>query len=376
MIKRTGKNLEEFFRWLRPHFLPSHHRAHGSMIERGLSELIEGEPIVVCDLANAAIDTEGGRYYSSIVRDLIDAGFFPVFVARLATVSSFVTKAKKSYLLDNRFGVIRSLKELQRPYYLITDRHGPVPEHAIKMVRLVYDHRLCKSEEDIEMPYFVHPYVGARIKLPHPYRIEDPRMARIFFGGNTTEDRYSKDSIGKTYRILTRRQVLAVATETLGDVILRPTNAIEWLDSGESHPFVMFEKEKGDIQKVGIPRERWVDALANSDFFLACPGVDMPLCHNLIEAMAGGAIPILQYAAYLPTPLENHINALTFDSAESLREALKTALGMSPAKVIKMRANVSAYYRKHLAPGCFARRLFDGELARKNLLFNAYRVPR
>ena len=371
MIKRAGKNLEEFFRRMRPHFSPSHRRAYGRMLGRGLSDHREGEPIVVCDLANAAIDAVGGRYYSGMVRDFIDAGFFPVFVAHLTTVSSFVMKGKKSFLLENRFGVVRSLKELHKPYFLITDLEGPAPELATKVVRMVYDHRLRESDEDVEMPFFVHPFIGARIKLPHPYRIEDPRMTRIFFGGNTTEDRYSKDSIGKTYRILTRRQMLDVATETVGEGIHRPTNAIEWLASGEWHPFVMFETQKG-----GIPRERWVDALASSDFFLACPGVDMPLCHNLIEAMAGGAIPILQYAAYLPTPLENRVNALTFDSADSLRETVKTALGMSPAEVVRMRANVSAYYQKHLAPGCFARRLFDGGPTRKNLLFNAYRVPR
>ena len=371
MIKRAAKNLEEFFRGMRPHFSPSHRRALSQLLERGLASHHEGEPIVVCDLANTEVDKVGGRYYSGMVRDIIDAGLFPVFVAHLTTVSSFVTKGKKSFLLGNRFGVIRSLKEIQKPYFLITDREAGAPAHATTVVRMVYEHRLCRSEEDVEMPFFVHPYVGAKIKLPHPYRIEDRRIARIFFGGNTTEDRYSKTSIGKTYRILTRREVLDVATETVGEGIHRPTDAIEWLAAGAWHPFVMFQTQKG-----GIPRDRWVDALASSDFFLACPGVDMPLCHNLIEAMAGGAIPILQYANYLPTPLENRVNALTFDSADSLRQAVKTALGMSPAEVVQLRANVSAYYRKHLAPGCFARRLFDGELARKNLLFNAYRVPR
>ncbi|HEX7262190.1 MAG TPA: hypothetical protein VF258_10280 [Luteolibacter sp.] len=371
MIKRTGKNLEEFFRRMRPHFSPSHRRAFGRMIGRGLSDYQEGEPIVVFDLADSAVDAVGGRYYSGMVRDFVETGYFPVFMAHLATVSSFVMKGKKSFLLDNRFGVVRSFDELKVPFFLITDRQVPAPALATKVVKMVYQHRLCESEEDMEMPFFVHPYVGAKIKLPHPYRIEDLRMARIFFGGNTTEDRYSKDSIKKNYRILTRREVLAVATETAGDGIYRPADAIEWLASTEAHPFVMFETQKG-----GIPRDRWVDALANSDFFLACPGVDMPLCHNLIEAMAGGAIPILQYAAYLPVPLENRVNALTFDNADSLHEAVKAALGMSAEEVVQMRANVSAYYQKFLAPGCFARRLFDGNATRKNLLFNAYRVPR
>lgn len=371
MIKRAGKNLEEFFRRIRPYFSPSHHRAYRRMLGRGLAEHRAGEPIVVCDLADAAVDAVGGRYYSGMVRDFIDAGYFPVFVAHLTTVASFVMKGKKSFLLENRFGVIRSLDEMKEPYVLVTDREESAPALAKVVVRMVYEHRLCASGEDIEMPFFVHPYVGARIRLPHAYKVEDQRHARMFFGGNTTEDRYSKDVIGRKYGMLTRRQVLSVATETAGDGVHHPTDAVEWLASSGNHAFVMFQTQKG-----GIPRDRWLDALANSDFYLACPGVEMPLCHNLIEAIAAGAIPILEYARYLPVPLENRVNALTFDSEESLREAVKTALEMPPEEIVRMRANVNAYYMKYHAPGCFARRLFEAPPNRKNLLFNAYRVPR
>lgn len=371
MIKRIGRNFEKLGWWLRPHLYPSHRRAFKRMLSYGMSSHRDDDRIVVCDFSNIAVDSVGGRYYAGMVRDLIEAGYYPVFVAHRATVSSFVTKGKKSMLLEKRFGVISSLDELRKPYFLITDGSKPAPPQATKVVRTTYELRLCRSEEDIEMPFFVHPYIGARIKLPHPYRIDKERKARIFFGGNTTEHRYSKNVIGENYGMLTRREMLAVTIGAVGDGIHRPKDAIAWLSSGDFHPFVMFETQTG-----GIPRDRWIDALASADFFLACPGVYMPLCHNLIEAMAGGAIPILQYASYLTVPLGNRVNALTFHDAASLREAVETALCMSRDEVMLMRANVHDYYQKHLAPGCFARRLFGGTATRRNLLFNAYRVPR
>jgi hypothetical protein len=371
MIKRIGRYFEKLGWGLRLHLHPAHRRAFRRMLSYGMKNHRDDDNVVACDFSNIAVDAVGGRYYAGMVRDFIEAGYYPVFVAHRATVSSFVTKGKKSMLLEKRFGVIRSLDELRKPYFLITDGSKPAPPLAAKVIRMVYERRLCRSEEDIEMPFFVHPYVGARIKLPHPYRIDEERKARIFFGGNTTEHRYSKNVIGENYGMLTRREMLAVTIGTAGDGIHRPKDAIAWLSSNDFHPFVMFETQTG-----GIPRDRWIDALASADFFLACPGVEMPLCHNLIEAMAAGAVPILQYANYLPVHLENRVNALTFHDAASLRQAVETALGMSRDEVMRMRGNVHEYYQKHLAPGCFARRLFGGAATRRNLLFNAYRVPR
>lgn len=44
-----------------------------------------------------------------------------------------------------------------------------------------------------------------------------------------------------------------------------------------------------------IPAQKWLDVVAKSDFFLCAPGVQIPLCHNAIESMAVGTIPITNY---------------------------------------------------------------------------------
>jgi glycosyltransferase involved in cell wall biosynthesis len=131
-----------------------------------------------------------------------------------------------------------------------------------------------------------------------------------------------------------------------------------------------------ETQHCNIPRERWLEALSKADFFLACPGVGMPLCHNVIEALATGCIPILQYADYLPPPLQDGVNCLAFKTSAELQEIAARALTMSPGQIHTLRGNVRAYYDGFLAPKRFTEKLFSGLRRERTLLINAYRVPR
>ncbi len=369
MSLNPGKLIESAVRRMRPWLMPEYRRAYAALAARGLTERREAKPIVCCDFENPAIDAVGGRYYFSIVRDLIDAGFFPVLTARRATLSTFGTSRMKSLLLNERLGVIRSLDELKEPYDLITDRAVPPPANARRVVRVSYEQRLCRSDDEMAFPVFVHPQITAKVNLPFAYDVESRRPARIFFGGNTEQGKYDKDVIGETYHMLSRREMLAETIASLEpEMIHRPEDAAEWLASTEFHPFVLCE-----TQHCNIPRERWLEALSKADFFLACPGVGMPLCHNLAEALAAGCVPILQYAAYLSPPLEDGVNCLAFSDAVDLRKTVSRALAMSREEIHKLRSNVRAYHDEFLAPGRFTKRLLSGT---RTLLLNAYRVPR
>jgi hypothetical protein len=368
MSVRIGKSLEAAARVIRPFLLPSYRRAFAALLARGLSERRDGEPIVCCDFSDPAIDGVGGRYYFSLVRDLIDAGYFPVFTARRGTLSTFGTSPLKSLLLPERLGVIRSLDELKEPYFLITDDASSAPERAEKIITVDYEWRVCRAADEIAFPFFVHPWLAS----VHPPQPGETSTARLFFGGNTEEGKYDKDVIREKYGMLSRREMLEVAANTIpAERIFKPTDAAEWLSSPEFHPFVFCE-----TQRCKIPPARWLEALAKADFFLACPGVGMPLCHNVIEAMAAGCVPILQYGAYLTPPLQDQVNCLAFHDAQSLNAVLNSIFSMSDAGITALRANVRAHYAAHLAPGRFARRLFSGSQRKRILLLNDYRVPR
>jgi len=371
MNHHFGKSLEAAVRGIRPWLWPSYRRAFHSLVARGLRERHDGEPVVCCDFTSQAIDAVGGRYYFSLVRDLIDAGYFPVFTARRSTLATFGTSQMKSLLLKERLGVVRSLEELKQPYFLITDGHAPAPAPAERVVTASYDWRLCQQPDEIAFPVFVHPQLTTQIKLPYIYQTDTMRPARIFFGGNTSAGKYDRNILRDRYAMLTRREMLGIAGAAFsGGGIHRPRDASVWLASADAHSFVLCE-----TQHCNIPGKRWLDALAKADFFLACPGVGMPLCHNLIEALAAGAVPILQYAAYLPQPLEDGVNCLAFTDPAGLGDAIRRAVAMAPEEIRRLRANVRRYHDTYLAPGRFANLLFSG-LLRKTLLLNAYRVPR
>jgi hypothetical protein len=108
-------------RSLRPHILPSHRKAYAALLKRGLDQYPHGRPIACFDLADQSIDAVGGRYYFSFIRDVIDAGFFPVFVAWRGTVSSFGSSRFKSLLLPEALGFVRSADEIPHPFIWITD---------------------------------------------------------------------------------------------------------------------------------------------------------------------------------------------------------------------------------------------------------------
>ncbi len=364
-----GKSLEAAVRKVRPWLKLEYRRAFAGLVARSLNERRPGERIVCCDFSNPAIDAVGGRYYFSLVRDLIDAGYFPVFTARRTTLSTFGTSRMKSLLLRERLGVVTSLDELKEPYFLITDRDLPKPELAEKMVVVSYEPRLCQGGDEMAFPVFVHPQITTKVTLPPVYQVNAPRPARIFFGGNTEEGKYDKDVLRQVYHMLTRREMLEAAAAVTP--AYRPVDAASWLASAEFHPFVLCE-----TQHCKIPQERWLEALGKADFFLACPGVGMPLCHNLIEAMAAGAVPILQYGDYLPQPLEDGVNCLAFSDSTSLREITVKVLAMSQEQIHTLRGNVRAYYDEFLAPGRFARRLVASPSPYTVLLMNSYRVPR
>jgi hypothetical protein len=365
---RMGKSLESVARRIRPFIAPSYRRAFSGIVARGMHERRRGEPIVCCDFSNPAIDAVGGRYYYGLVRDLIDAGYFPVFTARRSTLSTFGTSRMKSVLLAERLGVVSSPDDLDETFFLITDDPAVSPALAERTILVDYEWRIAREENETAFPFFMHPHTDPATSPD----IATPRDTRLFFGGNTEEGKYGQRVIRDTYGMLSRREMLDVATATIPrEEICRPADADYWLDSRESHAFVLCE-----TQHCKIPQNRWLEALAKADFFLACPGVGMPLCHNVIESLAAGCIPILQYGSYMTPPLQHRKNCLAFNDAQSLADTLRGILVMNPAEIAELRENVRAHYDEHLAPGRFSKRLFSGPHGRRILLLNGYRVPR
>ena len=102
-----------------------------------------------------------------------------------------------------------------------------------------------------------------------------------------------------------------------------------------------------------LPMEDVQKTLSEFRYFLCCPGVVMPLCHNIIEAMSVGTVPIIQreYAQVMYPQLENGKNAIIFQNIDDLKDILNNKLFNTSESDLKiMSDHVFQYYQDFLSP--------------------------
>ena len=108
-----------------------------------------------------------------------------------------------------------------------------------------------------------------------------------------------------------------------------------------------------DTSKTWI--DDWLNRLSKADFFLSAPGIVMPICHNAVEAMAVGAIPIINYPEWFQPPLEHMRNCIVFDYQQDLKKKVTDALNMDRGRIDQLREGAIRYYQQHLEPLLFAK---------------------
>src|SRR5690606_19727615 len=99
--------------------------------------------------------------------------------------------------------------------------------------------------------------------------------------------------------------------------------------------------------------------LSQCFFIVVPPGVVMPQTHFIVEGMAVGCIPILQYRKMFYPPLEHLKNCLYFDDEKGLEEIVTQAINMSAAQVTELRSNVLEYYSRFLSPASVVKNVLD-----------------
>ena len=205
----------------------------------------------------------------------------------------------------------------------------------------------------IIMPFPMHPLLSAVTSADLDGLRPSRRRMRIFFSGDTNH--YGRVWVRHPVAKLPRLQIINTVKERLQDdlVLVHDTAALEALkQGGYQHKCVITASSE-----VRIEFADWLGTLAQADFFLSPPGIVMPMCHNIIEAMAVGTIPITNYPEWMDPRLETMKNCLAFDDGDDLIATLRLALAMNPADIARMKANVIDYYDRHFRPQAFVDRV-------------------
>ena len=212
--------------------------------------------------------------------------------------------------------------------------------------------------QPILMPYPVHPvHAGPDLRERlRKCRASEKKM-RVFFSGD--REGYVTNRIHYPRPKLPRLEVINAILKEMGDkalLVRGEENLGSACATGYVNRCLIMDQDQSRIDET-----RWLGTLAKSDFFLCPPGYVMPMCHNTIEAMAVGAIPIINYPEWFDPPLEHLQNCIAFDDKADLLLKLTEVLEMGGEHIARMRQRVIAYYDDYLDPESFVRKLESSE---------------
>lgn len=189
---------------------------------------------------------------------------------------------------------------------------------------------------------------------------------KVFFAGNMgTEYTRSSRDLKLLFSCISRDALLKCVQEHYTDRIYRPGNFKELLID-VPQDIVLVDRKISNV-----PLDQLRSTLFNFDFFLAAPGVIMPLCHNVIEALSVGCIPILQYAMLFEPELEHGVNCLSYRNEAELKIIIDQLPSMNEHDILGMRRNALHYYTTYLSPEAVVGRITSMGKDLRRLRMNA-----
>ena len=210
------------------------------------------------------------------------------------------------------------------------------------------------------LPYTLHPHQVFTGKLFFLNQLrENKRKLKIFFSGNFIKTNYDK-SFSDYPEIINRYSILTFIDEEFKDFIDSPTNTNEIISSNN---LITWPKWSHNLNvEVRIDEHDWLKIISSANFMLCPPGVYMPMCHNIIESMAVGTIPITQYGYLFDPPLTNNINCIQFDSLKELKDKILELSSLPENRISEMRQNVIDYFDKYIDPKGLIDRIEKGQV--------------
>jgi glycosyltransferase involved in cell wall biosynthesis len=207
----------------------------------------------------------------------------------------------------------------------------------------------------IPMPFFPIPFITASGEGDHfaGYR-NLARKYKIIFGGNLNPVYYDSPLFRQRWpNYMTRLEALSSVLESdVETLFIKDAKEFNKLISSPDrlNKFVIVQTDF----PFPINPKQWPKIMGQSDFFMCFSGTDYPMCHNAIEAMAVGTIPILAYADWFDPKLEHGKNAIVYSGKEDMIEKIKLALQMSEEDIQKLRTGAIEYYKTYLSKGAVA----------------------
>jgi hypothetical protein len=235
-------------------------------------------------------------------------------------------------------------------------------------VTLSDDYFQAEAPSSFHVPIAMHPnmYRYGYFRRCGELASNADRTIPLLFAGNTDSRLYSGREASRVFGKLGRLEILDVLSSAFAPQIVRH------LPAGAA-PAVGGAIVVCEATSCYIPQVAFLETLSRCSFFLAAPGVAVPMCHNVVEAMSVGAVPILNYAEQFHPPLEHGVNCLAFASADELVRCVRMALSMDDGEIAALRRGAATYYNTLLQPEAVVNAILRGKNGITTVFLNAGR---
>ncbi|MDR2207314.1 MAG: hypothetical protein LBE36_14280 [Flavobacteriaceae bacterium] len=255
---------------------------------------------------------------------------------------------------------------------------------SIKLFQILPD----ITDKDFFAPPLLHPNLffpetEKKIYSEAFANISQSRPVAAIFVGNvnnvlsndrTDNTTYNLDATKKDFNIYTRVELFKYIYEELFENVYLPASYEELtqkIKTGELKNKIVLI----DTKVCKIPQKYLLKTLLQTNFFIYMPGFWQPYCHNHIESMLAGCIPVTQFNRFYLNYFQHQHNALLFNEIHELKPLLQNIIaGKYEENLAEMRKNILELYLQKFSFEAFRIKLSEA-LASKSHTLNYYTPP-
>jgi hypothetical protein len=267
---------------------------------------------------------------------------------------------KYGWAIAREKNIIRgNRKKIKKCNIILSDDPESFPKNLVKdkhVVKLNYDVFNSRSNyaNSAFFPIAFHPdflFIENEKKASKLSSNKERKIAVFFAGAVGQDDKYNQEITKSKFNINTRKEVFSYIVENLPkDLLYLPESYNEFvqkMNAGELKSKVVLI----DIDKFAVPRSDYFMVLSEVTFFIQMCGYIQPFCHNQIESLAVGAVPITQFPHIFHPNFEHEKNALVFSTLPELIQILEKICNNSYSleQIELLQMNSLAYYKNNLS---------------------------
>lgn len=187
--------------------------------------------------------------------------------------------------------------------------------------------------------------------------MNERKIGMIFIGNNNADYLEYENCLSEHYHCFSRPQVINFLCSEFAEYVIRPERKEELDDILDRENL---NKKILILDKFRVDGDKFIDLFLHSDFHIWMAGVTYPYCHNHIESLYCGTIPVYQDSFYY-YGIKNKKNALRYSTLNELKNIISDVIAgkLTQENIKDMRNNVYKLYNAYYSADAYREKIFE-----------------